>query len=1528
MIRSHHAVRKRSNRIQPRASLLVAAILMAATAAPAYAVGLPSGFQDTVVFAGLDAPTAIRFAPDGRVFVAEKKGVVKVFDGLTDPAPDVLVDLSPLVHDYWDRGLLGLAVDPSFPARPYVYVLYTYDYDPATPALPAPRWGDTCPDPPGATGDGCVATGRLSRLQVGPGNVLIGGEHVLLENNWCIQYVTHSVGDLAFDDEGALLVSAGDGASFDTDFGQHGGTPGSGIPVNPCGDPPGGRGGAMTAPTAEGGALRAQDLATSGDPLTLDGSLLRIHPDTGAAWPDNPLIGGDPADDRFVAYGLRNPFRFALRPGTDELWIGDVGWDDWEEIDRLPSLHGSAAENFGWPCFEGAGHQSAYDAAGLAICETLYVAGQGATRSPFFSYRHGQQLVPGGDSCGTGSSAVSGLAFYPAGTWPIAYHDALFFADYGRDCIFAMPRGAGADPDPALVQVFALDAVDPVDLEVGPGGDLFYVSIGDGNVHRISYTAGNTPPTAVATAVPSGGPVPLLVQFDASGSSDPDVGAVLTYAWDLDGDGQLDDSTAIAPQFTYDAPGNVAVRVRVEDEQGATGEDVVLVTPGNTAPVATILTPTSALTWRVGDEIAFSGQGTDAEDGTIAPSALHWDVRLHHCPGGSPQCHVHTIEQIDGVSQGALVAPDHEWYSFLEIRLRVTDSGGLSSTAFVEVVPQSVAYTFESVPPGLSLVVGSQSAVTPFMRSLIVGSSLTISAPTPQASGGDVLHWLDWSDGGEATHPIVALATSQTVTATFVAEKILYVSAHPDDDVLSAAGVIARARDRGIPVRVAYVTNGDLTGGVAMGLTREGEAVSAQGVLGVAESDLVFLGYPDSALAELRSAYPNPGDRYTAASGQSETYGNRGLGGTDYHTYRFGTPAAYNAANLRADLTDLIGSFRPTHIVTLSEWDRHPDHAATYLFVSEALGEIYSQDPTYVPTVHSTIVWNDQPSATPVWPPPRDAATPFTEPPVLASTNLDWADRESLDVPIAMQSTDYGTNPKNQAIDAHVSQGGALLFFGRFVHKDEIFWSENLLGPNQPPVPDAGTDQTVGHGTLAQLHGGASFDPEGQALRFRWRQVAGPTVALSSPEAADPTFVSPVASQSLLLAFELLVSDGEFVSLPDMAIVRVRGAVNVAPAASVTASSETVETGQTAWKAVDGVPSGYPVDYTREWATNGQRAEAWIDLAWSRRYCVEKATLYDRPNLSDHILAGTLLWSDATSVAVGTLDNAGAATDVAFPARVVTGVRFTVDAVSPETENVGLAELEVYRCVESDPDGDDWLAVEGDCDDADPLRNPGLPEVPYNGTDDDCDAATRDDDLDEDGWLAPDDCDDANPLVNPSRPEVPYSGIDEDCDPATPDNDLDGDGFGNETDCDDLEPLVHQIPSEIVGAHVDSSGTAAVLTWHDQGGVTGPETVYDVLSGSLAMLIADGGFQRATCLGWPTTESYTDDRPNPGAGEARYYLVRGTNSCGSGTYGNSRATPDPRDGLDGASPCGAGGTRPAPPLRRGKRLNLGGEVAP
>ncbi len=593
-------------------------------AAGSDAATLPPGFQESTVFSGLTNPTVVRFSPDGRVFVAEKSGLIKVFDSLSDPSPTLFADLSTNVHNFWDRGLLGFALDPGFPATPYVYVLYAHD---AAIGGVAPRWGtpgvlsDPCPTPPGATADGCVVSGRLSRLQAA-GNTMTGTEQVLIED-WCQQYPSHSVGSLAFGDDGALYVSGGDGASFNfADWGQ------DGSPLNPCGDPPGSPGSVLTPPTAEGGALRSQDLRTGADPTSLDGALLRVDPATGQGLPDNPLaFSSDPNARRIVAYGFRNPFRIGVRPRTSEIWVGDVGWNTWEEVDRVQ--RGSEVLNFGWPCYEGTGRQSGYDGANLNICENLYAAGAGAVTAPYYAWNHSALVVPG-ETCPTGGSSAAGTAFYDGGNYP-GYAGALFFADYSRDCIWAMRAGADGLPDPAVRVTFAAGAANPVDIQIGPEGDLFYADFDGGTVRRIRYFSANRPPVAVATANPTAGAAPLLVTFNGSGSSDPDAGDTISYAWDLDEDGLFDDATVAQPTRTYNAAGSYVARLRVTDAAGASAVSAPLtITVGNNAPSATIVAPSAGTTWRVGDVISFSGSATDPEQGTLPASSLTLGAR--HAP--------------------------------------------------------------------------------------------------------------------------------------------------------------------------------------------------------------------------------------------------------------------------------------------------------------------------------------------------------------------------------------------------------------------------------------------------------------------------------------------------------------------------------------------------------------------------------------------------------------------------------------------------------------------------------------------------------------------------------------------------------------------------------------------------------------------------------------------------------------------------------------------------------------------------------
>ncbi len=750
---------------------LLTSVVATAAGAPASAVVLPSGFQDHVAIGGLDEPTAARFAPDGHVFVAEKTGKILVYDSLEDATPEVFADLRTQVYDTGDRGLLSLEIDPQFPTRPYVYALYTYDHVLGEEGE-APKWGtpetsgDPCPKPADADVDACPVSGRLVRLTA-EGNhaapsAAAPAEKVLVED-WCQQFSSHSIGDLRFGADGALYASGGDGASFlSVDYGQFGWPE-----KNICGDPPDGKGVALSPPTAEGGALRSQDLRTLADPTDLNGSIIRIDPETGEGFAGNPMHASlDPNARRIIAYGFRNPFRFTIDPSSGEVYAGHVGWSTWESIDRFPGVPGSPV-NFGWPCYEGPEPTGPYAAVGLDLCEALY-AEPGAVTAPFFTYTHNAGVVPGDECDIHKGSALAGMAFYEGSSFPAKYDGALFFADSVRGCIYTMLRGEDGEPQPATVAPFLTEGGNypGVDIEMGPDGDLYYLSLfgpgfGDGALHQITYAPGA--PRARLKADPLwGDEMPLEVHFDAGESEDPE-GEPLTYSWDLDGNGTYE--TPGGPQMTQtytDATKNRTVGVKVTDGETLSSVAQVTVYPGDTPPEPEIKEPLPSHLWSVGETIHLWGRAPD-DEGVLGGSRLYWRTRLLHCPSA---CHAHPLQVFPATGEADLVAPDHDLPSHIEISFSATDGRGLSATNTISIDPRTVNLEIASAPAGLTLGAGLTNATAPFQLAAIDGSNVLLSAAQTQTLGGATYTWQGWSDGGARVHAVKA-NSSATYTATY-----------------------------------------------------------------------------------------------------------------------------------------------------------------------------------------------------------------------------------------------------------------------------------------------------------------------------------------------------------------------------------------------------------------------------------------------------------------------------------------------------------------------------------------------------------------------------------------------------------------------------------------------------------------------------------------------------------------------------------------------------------------------------------------
>ena len=267
------------------------------------------------------------------------------------------------------------------------------------------------------------------------------------------------------------------------------------------------------------------------------------------------------------------------------------------------------------------------------------------------------------------------------------------------------------------------------------------------------------------SATPTSGRSPLTVSFDGRGSSDPDPGDSITYSWDLNGDGVFGDATTSTASSTYPTSGVYTAALRVTDSHGASSTATTLINVDNSLPVPVIDTPAPSLTWAVGDTISFSGHATDSTGALLPASGLTWSLVMHHCPSN---CHTHYIQSFSGVSSGSFAAPDHDYPSYLELILTATDSSGRQASTSVDPSAEDRRPHLPVRPDGAPAVRCRPSAGTRAVHAdrhpEIDGDGLGGDAPDAR------LHHVcvqKWSDGGAASHNIVAPASPVTLTATY-----------------------------------------------------------------------------------------------------------------------------------------------------------------------------------------------------------------------------------------------------------------------------------------------------------------------------------------------------------------------------------------------------------------------------------------------------------------------------------------------------------------------------------------------------------------------------------------------------------------------------------------------------------------------------------------------------------------------------------------------------------------------------------------
>jgi LmbE family N-acetylglucosaminyl deacetylase len=278
---------------------------------------------------------------------------------------------------------------------------------------------------------------------------------------------------------------------------------------------------------------------------------------------------------------------------------------------------------------------------------------------------------------------------------------------------------------------------------------------------------------------------------------------------------------------------------------------------------------------------------------------------------------------------------------------------------------------------------------------------------------------------------VLPLLLSGCLAATQAPERtgvdLLVIAPHPDDEVLLAAGVMARAVEQGKRVAVIIVTNGDYSC-ERDGYLREAESIAALGLLGVNESDVHFLGYPDGALAKLSEAPLGPmehRDEVGQCVARTGTYADRAAGRLDEHTKRTGVPGEWTSENLTGDLAALLTQLQPREVYLPHKLDDHPDHSMTYVYFRRALDRVETAPAiAHRGVVHAGECW------------PSDCATYFT--PTRPTPPLPGA--LSGQTPIERVSVDPML--KLTAIERYRSQ--LSLWLTSFARNEEVFFPEKF----------------------------------------------------------------------------------------------------------------------------------------------------------------------------------------------------------------------------------------------------------------------------------------------------------------------------------------------------------------------------------------------------------------------------------------------------------------------------------------------------
>lgn len=561
----------------------------------------PQRFERTVIQSGLVQPMELDIAPDGRIFLIEIAGKLKLIDPSSGRA-DVVGELE--VTTAQENGLIGLALDPDFANNGWIYLQYS---------------------PPDFSGQ------YISRFDFRDDRLDLASEKRLLSFEEQRRECCHHAGSLEFGPDGNLYIGTGDN-------------------TNPFNDS---QGYAPIDQREDRGPWDAQ--RTAANTKSYNGKILRIRPEPDGTYsiPDGNLFpkDGSIGHPEIYVMGCRNPWRIGIDQQTGYLYWGDVGPDAGSDGPRGPRGYDEInqarqAGNFGWPHFIGDNFPYAlvdfssgeigpkFDPAAPL---NRSVNNTGSERLP--PAQPAMIYYPGGESelfpeVGTGGRTACAGPVYrfdpeleSETKFPAAYDGALFAFEWSRNWIMAVHFDDQANLDRLERFLPETTFTRPIDLQFDAGGSLYVIEYGetwgvnpDARLVRLDYVRGNRTPVAVAKVDNAVGREPLSVQLRGDESFDKD-GDDLTYRWTFVRSGETElkrypiAETAVA-EVTFDQPGVYTVELEVTDPAGASHVSSLPVIVGNTPPEVVFLEPRDGDFYTPGEPIRYSLLVRDREDGT------------------------------------------------------------------------------------------------------------------------------------------------------------------------------------------------------------------------------------------------------------------------------------------------------------------------------------------------------------------------------------------------------------------------------------------------------------------------------------------------------------------------------------------------------------------------------------------------------------------------------------------------------------------------------------------------------------------------------------------------------------------------------------------------------------------------------------------------------------------------------------------------------------------------------------------------